>query len=65
MENTYIFTKNEEYIGKKIKIIYMKDEWNYTGREGIVKSVDSIGQLHGTWGGLAVIPGEDKFEVIE
>lgn len=65
MENSYIFTKNEKYIGKKIKIIYMKYEWNYAGREGVVKNVDSLGQLHGTWGGLAVIPGEDKFEVIE
>ena len=65
MENTYIFTKNEKYIGKKIKIINMSGESRYAGREGIVKCVDSIGQLHGTWGGLAVIPGEDEFEVIE
>lgn len=37
---------------------------NYNGRTGIVEHVDSIGQLHGTWGGLAVIPGVDRFEVI-
>lgn len=53
-----------ELIGKKIKIIYMKDEFNYTGREGIVEFVDDIGQLHGTWGGLAIDPSVDSFKVI-
>lgn len=56
--------KNQELVGKKIKITYMKGEWNYAGREGVVEFVDDIGQLHGSWGGLAVMPGEDKFEVI-
>lgn len=37
---------------------------SYIGREGIVQFIDSIGQLHGTWGGLAIIPGADKFKVI-
>ena len=35
----------------------------YNGRSGVVEHIDSIGQLHGTWGGLAVIPGVDDFEV--
>lgn len=52
-------------IGKKIKIISMFGEPGYYGREGIVKSVDGIGQLHGTWGGLAVNTEVDEFEVIE
>ena len=37
----------------------------YNGRSGVVEHIDSIGQLHGTWGGLAVIPGVDDFEVID
>jgi hypothetical protein len=38
--------------------------YDYPGRVGIVTSIDDAGQLHGTWGGLAVIPGEDEFEII-
>lgn len=57
--------KNEEYLGKRIKITYMEGEPQYTGREGLVNSVDDMGQLHGSWGGCAVIPGTDEFEVIE
>lgn len=33
--------------------------------EGMVEYVDDMGHLHGSWGGLAVIPGEDMFEVIQ
>lgn len=51
-------------IGDKIRIIYMSGEPRYTGKEGIIRSIDDIGQLHGSWGGLAVIPGEDEFEII-
>ena len=41
----------------------MKGEPAYNGREGTVESVDDAGQLHGTWGGLAVVPGEDEYEI--
>lgn len=58
-------------VGDRIRIIHMddnggKDErvWAYDGAEGLVKFIDSIGQLHGTWGGLAVNPEIDVFEVI-
>ena len=51
-------------VGDKIRIIYMKGEPQYSGAEGVVRSIDSAGQLHGSWGGLAVIPGEDSFEII-
>ncbi len=34
-----------------------------TGKEGTVTWIDDAGQIHGTWGGLALIPGTDKFEV--
>lgn len=37
----------------------------YNGREGYITSVDSRGQLHGTWGFLALIPGVDDYEYIE
>lgn len=46
----------------------MDDEFSgnrYNGKEGVVEHVDGIGQLHGTWGGLAVIPEVDTFVVVE
>lgn len=52
-------------IGKTVRIINMKGEEKYNGRKGIVDYIDGIGQLHGTWGGLAIIPEEDEFEVLD
>ena len=37
----------------------------YAGRSGTVEFIDSIGQLHGTWGGLAIIPEVDEFEIVQ
>ena len=57
-------------VGDTIKILWVDDCGydtvvnSYIGREGIVQFIDSIGQLHGTWGGLAIIPDTDKFKVI-
>lgn len=55
-------------IGDKIRIVRMDDKngtdkaaQSYNGREGVVESIDGIGQLHGTWGCLAVIPDLDEF----
>lgn len=41
-------------VGDAIRIIYMDGEPHYNGRSGVVTFIDAIGQLHGTWGGLAV-----------
>lgn len=57
-------------VGDTIKILWVDDCGydtvvdSYIGREGVVKFIDSIEQLHGTWGGLAIIPGADKFKAI-
>ena len=58
-------------IGDTIRIIRMDDNRgkdsrarDYAGRTGTVEHIDSAGQLHGTWGGLAVIPEVDEYEVI-
>jgi len=56
---------NSEYVGKTIIIDDMLEEPGYCGCKGKVTYVDDIGQLHGTWGGLAVIPGIDSFHIIE
>ena len=50
-------------IGDRIKIIHLEGEGAaYDGKEGLVEYIDSKGQLHGTWGGLAIIPEVDKYE---
>ncbi len=51
-------------IGQKIKIISMEGEPQYSGKEGVINYIDDIGQLHGTWGGLAVQPERDIIEAI-
>ena len=51
-------------IGDKIRIINMKGEDHYNGREGVIDYIDGLDQLHGTWGDLAIIPEEDLIEVI-
>ena len=51
-------------VGDKIKIISMDGEPQYAGKEGVVESIDDIGQIHGTWGGCGIIPYVDKFEII-
>lgn len=47
-----------------MNIISMQGEPDYTGKTGVVTRIDSLGQLHGTWGGLAIIPEEDIFQII-
>lgn len=54
----------EVKIGNKIRIIKMEGEPQYDGKEGIVDLIDDAGQIHGTWGGCALIPDVDEFEVI-
>lgn len=52
-------------VGMKIRIIDMAGEPQYAGKEGEILRIDSMGQIHGTWGGCAVIPGEDSFVVLK
>jgi len=51
-------------VGDKIRIIRMEGEPQYTDKVGVVTHIDSIGQIHGTWGGCALIPLVDKYELI-
>lgn len=52
-------------IGDLIKVIKMKGEPDYSNRVGTVTAIDGIGQLHGTWGGLAIIPEKDTYQVLK
>ncbi len=53
-------------VGDKIRILHMDDPSGsrYINRTGEVTYIDSMGQLHGTWGGLAIIPEIDEYEII-
>ena len=51
-------------VGDFIRIRKMKDEPSYEGRIGEVEFIDDENQIHGTWGGCALIPGVDRFDVI-
>lgn len=51
-------------IGDKIKIINMVGEPQYTNKEGIITHIDDAGQIHGTWGGCAIMLNIDKFKII-
>ena len=52
-------------IGDIIKIIKMEGEPHYKNREGVVTHIDDAGQIHGTWGGCAVIPEVDTYIILK
>ena len=60
-------TKESPYkVGQQIHINHLQGEDNrYDGREGIITHIDGIGQLHGTWGSLAIIAEQDDFYIME
>lgn len=52
--------------GNNLRILKLDDPYDksYPGREGTVTHIDDLGQIHGTWGGLALIPQEDEYILI-
>lgn len=54
----------EKYLGKRVHVI-ISDPYTYVDNWGIVKYIDDMGQLHGTWGGLAAIPGTDYISLTD
>lgn len=50
-------------VGDRLVIYKMSGEPEYNGAEGCVTHIDDAGQIHGTWGGCALIPDVDEFEV--
>ena len=52
-------------VGDKLRIVYMEGEPQYCGKIGVVTLIDDAGQVHGTWGGCALIPGEDVWELLD
>ena len=57
---------NNYKVGQKVHINHIEDDYvSYDGLEGYIEYIDDIGQLHGTWGGCALIPDIDNFYVVE
>jgi hypothetical protein len=54
----------EKYTGKRV-YVEINDMYNPTYGEGVVNYVDDAGQLHGTWGSLAAMPGEDVITILD
>lgn len=52
-------------VGDTIRIINMEGEPQYAGKIGIVEHIDDIGQVHGTWGGCAIQPERDSYEILQ
>ena len=48
-------------VGTRIRIFRMEGEPGYAGREGRVTHIDDAGELHGTWGGCALLPERDTW----
>ena len=55
---------NNVHIGDRIKIIHMDGEPQYTNREGVVTHIDDVGQIHGTWGGCAIVLEVDTYIIL-
>lgn len=52
-------------VGDYIVIREMKGEPRYKDACGEITSIDDKDQIHGTWGGCAIIPDIDTFEKVE
>ena len=52
-------------VGDKLHIVHMEGEPQYCGKIGVVTLIDDAGQIHGTWGGCALIPDEDVWELLD
>lgn len=51
-------------VGDTIEILYVSGIPTLTNKVGVVGFYDSMGQMHGTWGSLVIIPGEDRYRII-
>jgi hypothetical protein len=65
MDNYKKYQLEKKYMGKTIRILDMVGEPEYVYKYGVVDYIDDIGQLHGTWGGLAIDLTCDKIEIVE
>lgn len=64
-KDCYLTHKNPKWaVGNKIRILHMSGFPNYSGRVGRIHYQNNLGQLIGSWGQMAIIPEQDKFEIV-
>lgn len=51
------------YLGRKVHVI-IRDPYHPVDAIGFVDMIDDACQIHGTWGGLAVVLPEDSIELV-
>lgn len=54
----------KQYLNKRVHVI-IRDPYHPIDAIGYVNHIDDMCNIHGTWGGLAVVLPEDSIEVIE
>ena len=52
-------------VGDKSRIIHMDGKPKFGAKTGVVEVIDDIGQIRGSGGVCALIPGVDEHEVVE
>lgn len=67
---TACFRRAREWVerpkpGTWVVILDMEGEPSYKGAVGQVLCIDDAGQIHGTWGGCAIVPGRDRWERVD
>lgn len=48
----------------QLVFVVIEDDYHPIAAKGRVTFVDDAGQLHGTWGSLAAVPGVDRIELL-
>jgi hypothetical protein len=56
---------HEKLLNLKIRIVSMHGHPDMAGRRGYASFIDSLGQIHGTWGRLPISPSMDSFVVVD
>jgi hypothetical protein len=53
------------FIGMLFILLRVSHKGYYTDREGVVTHIDDAGQIHGTWGGCAIVSEVDEFIILD
>lgn len=54
----------DKYLNKQVHVV-IRDPWHPIDADGVVTLVDDACQLHGTWGGLAVVLPYDSISLLQ
>ena len=63
MSDAELNALRQKYMNKLVFVV-IEDQYHPIAERGLVTFVDDAGQLHGTWGSLAAVPGIDHIELL-